>query len=235
MDIRPKNIDIDITKGRYDKRFIYLLVSLLTFLFGTLFIPPAFSKYLMPIFLLQFSFAGLIMFRNHNRILYRVIVVMAFLLVGLEGAKLASASSRTATIISEITYLLYFIVMTIEVFRQILRADTVDFNMVAGAFCGFIMLALLGSLILTIIEMSDPNAFSGIRDNSFDEIFQDLIYYSFVTILTIGYGDILPVTQTARKASMLLGILGYFYNIFVIGITISKFLNRSRDDDGSPQ
>lgn len=231
MEIRSKNIDIDFTKGKYDKRFIYLLVSLLTFLFGTLFIPPAFSKYLNPIFMLQFTFAGLILFRNHNRILYRVIVIMAFLLVLFEGLKLASASSRTANLISEITYLLYFIIMTIEVFRQILLAKNVDFNMVAGAFCGFIMLALLGSLILTIIEISNPGAFSGIRDGSFEAIFQDLIYYSFVTILTIGYGDILPITHTARKASMLLGILGYFYNIFVIGITIAKFLNRGQEKE----
>lgn len=231
MEIKARHIDIDITKGKYDKRFIYLLVSLLTFLFGTLIIPPAFSEYLSPIILLQFSFAGLILFRNHNRILYRVIVFMAFLLLALEGLKFASASSKTATLISDITYLLYFFIMTIEVFRQILLARTIDFNMVAGSFCGFIMLALLGSFLLTIIEVSAPGSFSGVRDTSFNDTFQDLIYYSFVTILTIGYGDILPVTQSAKKASMFLGIFGYFYNIFVIGITIAKFMQHKKSSE----
>lgn len=228
MEIKARHIDIDITKGKYDKRFIFLLVSLLTFLFGALFIPPSFAEYLTPIILLQFTFAGLILFRNHNRIIYRIIVTMAFLLLVFEGLKLASASSRTANLISDITYLLYLFIITIEVFRQILLARYIDFNMVAGAFCGFIMLAMLGSFLLTIIEVSDPGAFSGIRDSSFEETFQDLLYYSFVTLLTIGYGDILPVSNTARKASLLLGILGYFYNIFVIGIYIAKFLQNDK-------
>lgn len=228
MEIRSRRLDIDITRGKYDKRFIYLLISLLTFLFGALFIPPAFNMYLSPIILLQFTFAGLILFRNHNRIVYRVIVAMAFLLLILEGLKLASASSRTANLISEFTYLFYLFIMTIEVFRQILLARNIDINMVAGAFCGFLMLAMLGSFLLTIIEVSNPGAFSGIRDGNFNDTFQDLIYYSFVTLLTIGYGDILPVSQTARKASLFLGILGYFYNIFVIGIYIAKFLQNDK-------
>lgn len=228
MDFKPQHIDIDITKGKYDKRFIYLLVSLLTFLFGALFIPPAFSRYLSPIILLQFAFAGLILFRNHRRIVYRVIMVIAFALLLFEGLRLASATSVTINLISDITYLVYFMIMTVEVFRQILSAKEINFNMVAGSFCGFIMLALIGSFMLTIIEVATPGSFEGIKtEQGFNQKFQDLIYYSFVSILTIGYGDILPTTDTARRASMLLGIIGYFYNIFVIGITISKFMYQS--------
>lgn len=226
MDLKHPHIHIDITEGRYPKRFIYLLVSLLTFLFGTLFIPTGFTEYLSPIFLLQFTFAGIILFRNHHKLIYRVIVFMAFLLLIIEGFKLASLSSKTAVLTSEVTYFLYFAVMTFEVFRQIILARTIDFNMVAGSFCGFLMLGMLGSFALTAIEMIHPGAFSGINTNSFNETFQDMVYYSFVSILTIGYGDILPVSQTARKASMLLGIVGYFYNIFVIGITISTFMQQ---------
>lgn len=226
MEIKARNIDIDITRGQYNKRFVYLLASLLTFLFGALFIPPAFSQYLSPIILLQFTFAGLILFRNHNRILYRVIVGMAFVLLALEGVKFVSDSPQASVLVANVTYMAYFIITTVEVFRQILLARKIDLNMIAGSFCGFIMLGILGSFLLTIIEEGNPGAFSGIRVGSFNDTFQDLIYYSFVSILTIGYGDILPVSQTARKASMLLGIVGYFYNIFVIGITIAKFMQQ---------
>lgn len=232
MEIKARHIDIDITKGKYDKRFIYLLISLLTFLFGSLFIPSKFAIYLSPIILLQFTFAGLILFRNNNRILYRIIVAMAFILLLAEALKFASTSSRTSILVADMIYVIYFIITTIEVFRQILLARNIDYNMVAGSFCGFIMLGLLGAFILMFIETSNPGAFSGVRHADSNERLQDLIYYSFITILTVGYGDILPITQSARKASMLIGIAGYFYNIFVIGITISKFLqqrNQTRD------
>ncbi|MCB0696888.1 MAG: hypothetical protein KDC07_05965 [Chitinophagaceae bacterium] len=228
MDLRHPHIHIDITEGRYPKRFIYLLISLLTFLFGSLFIPHTFSAYLSPIFILQFTFAGIILFRNHHKIIYRIIIFLAFLLLVMEGVKFTFYGSRRANLLADVIYMIYFLLITIEVFRQIAVARTIDFNMVAGSFCGFIMLAMVGSFILTIIEVVNPGAFSGINTNSFNETFQDLIYYSFVSILTIGYGDILPVSQTARKASMLLGIVGYFYNIFVIGITISTFMQQRR-------
>lgn len=228
MRVQPEERFNKLTESRYSKRFIYLLVSLLTFLFGALFIPPAFSRYLSPIILLQFTFAGLILFRNHNKLVYRIIMVMAFLLLILESMRLANATSRLATLVADFTYMTYFIISTLEVFRQILLARRIDFNMVAGAFCGFIMLGVLGSFMLAIIETTTPGSFSGIRIINFNQTFQDLIYYSFVSILTIGYGDILPITPTARRASLLLGIAGYFYNIFVIGITISKFMMQSK-------
>ena len=230
MRVHPEARINKLTEGRYNNRFTYLLVSLLTFLFGALFIPPSFSKYLSPIILLQFTFAGLILFRNHNRLIYRVIMVMAFALLLMEAMRLANATSRLANFITDLTYLSYFVISTIEVFRQILLARRIDFNMVAGAFCGFIMLGILGGLLMTIIEVVTPNSFTGIRVADSNQTFQDLIYYSFVSILTIGYGDITPATDTARRASLLLGIVGYFYNIFVIGITISKFLLQSKHE-----
>lgn len=227
MDIKhPPHIS-DITKSRYNKRFIHLLISLLTLLFGSLFIPTKFATYLYPIFLLQFTFTGLILFRNHRKAIYRLIVVIIFFLLLFEGLKFTSFSSRWATLLSDLTYIGYFVITSLEVFRQILLARRVDFNMLAGSFCGFIMLAIIGSFMLSIIEVTAPGSFSGINVESFQATFQDLIYYSFVSILTIGYGDILPISDTARKASVLLGVVGYFYNIFVIGITISKFMLQS--------
>ncbi len=229
MEIKPKHIDVDITKGRYDKRFIFLLISLLTFLFGALLIPSAFTQYLNPLFMIQFAFAGLLLFRNHKRSIYRLVYIMIFLLLVFEGLKMASASSKAVNIIHDTTYIIYFIIMTFEVFRQILLARRVDYNMVAGAFCGFLMLGIMSSFVLSVIAIANPNAFKGINTASFDNTFQDLIYYSFVSILTIGYGDITPVTSTARRASLLIGIFGYFYNIFVIGITIAKFMVQQQE------
>ncbi len=228
MEIGKKHIDIDITKGRYNKRFIHLLISLLTFLFGALFIPASYSHYISPLFMLQFTFAGLILFRNHRRAIYRLIIALIVLVLIFEAVKLLPVSLRVSTAISNLTYLIYFTVMTVEVFRQILLARRIDLNMVAGSFSGFIMLAMLCSFMLSIVEMANPGSFTNIRNDSFESMFQDLVYYSFVSILTIGYGDIIPTTPIARRASLLLGIVGYFYNIFVIGITISKFLMQSK-------
>jgi len=54
-----------------------------------------------------------------------------------------------------------------------------------------------------------------------------LNYFSFVTILSIGYGDILPLTLVAKRAVMLVGLISYFYTAFVSGIVIGKYINYS--------
>jgi hypothetical protein len=53
----------------------------------------------------------------------------------------------------------------------------------------------------------------------------NLNYFSFTTLLTIGYGDILPLSLLARRAVMLIGLAGHFYTVFVTSIIIGKYLS----------
>ena len=53
---------------------------------------------------------------------------------------------------------------------------------------------------------------------------QGLNYFSFITLLTVGYGDIVPLSNVARKATMLLGLLGHFYDLFVVSVIVGKYM-----------
>lgn len=53
----------------------------------------------------------------------------------------------------------------------------------------------------------------------------NLNYFSFTTLLTIGYGDILPVSLVAKRAVMLVGLAGHFYTVFTTSIIIGKYLS----------
>jgi len=55
-----------------------------------------------------------------------------------------------------------------------------------------------------------------------------LMYFSFVTLLTIGYGDIIPITQIAQKATIFVGLIGQFYLVILTAITVGKYLNQER-------
>ena len=95
--------------------------------------------------------------------------------------------------------------------------------MIAAVFSGFIMLALIGGLLFSIIELSTQGSFSNLSGGI--QKHQDLQYFGFITTLTIGYGDITPLTVTAKKTTVLMGLLGNFYTVFVMGIVIGKFLS----------
>jgi len=56
----------------------------------------------------------------------------------------------------------------------------------------------------------------------------NLNYFSFTTLLTIGYGDITPVSLVAKRAVMLIGLAGHFYTAFITTIIIGKYLSAKK-------
>jgi hypothetical protein len=58
----------------------------------------------------------------------------------------------------------------------------------------------------------------------------DMVYFSSITLTTIGYGDILPDTHTTKLLASLFGIIGQFYSVVLIGILISKFSSQSNNN-----
>ncbi|NAS32027.1 hypothetical protein GTQ40_13660 [Flavobacteriaceae bacterium R38] len=55
-----------------------------------------------------------------------------------------------------------------------------------------------------------------------------LIYYSYITLLTIGYGEIVPVTPVAQKAAILVGLIGQFYIVIITAVVVEKYIKHSK-------
>ena len=95
--------------------------------------------------------------------------------------------------------------------------------------CGYICIGLVGFFICMAVELLEPGSFSGLPtiDLNPESNRDGLVYYSFITLLTIGYGDISPVTQLARNASILIGLMGQFYLVIVTAVVIEKYIRHS--------
>ena len=85
--------------------------------------------------------------------------------------------------------------------------------------CGCV---LLGTFLFVLMEVVQPGAFAYVPPEP--GTVQVLSYFSFVTLLTVGYGDIVPLTNVARKATVLLGLLGHFYDLFVVSVIVGKYV-----------
>jgi voltage-gated potassium channel len=125
-----------------------------------------------------------------------------------------------------ITYLIFFFLIAKEVYKEVLYSKTVTRELLAAALCGFILLGLIGTFLFYQIDIKIPHSFSNSGEGR--NIMNNLNYFSFTTLLTIGYGDITPVSLVAKRAVMLMGIAGHFYNMFVISIIIGKYLSTKR-------
>ncbi|WP_347841323.1 ion channel [uncultured Draconibacterium sp.] len=202
------------------RRFEILLFSFFILLFGDLFIVTKVD--LFPFLVAQNVVASLLIFHNRLRKkLFFLLVIILLVALELCSSVVIIPNTKLAFFL---TYIVYFAFLSVNVYRQVLFSKEVSIGMIAAVLCGFIILGLTGGFIFSMIEYLQPHSFNNIAVGV--AYVSDLIYFSFITILSIGYGDITPATQIAQKTALLFGLLGYFYGVVVIGVIIGKYLAR---------
>jgi voltage-gated potassium channel len=94
---------------------------------------------------------------------------------------------------------------------------------VAGAVAVYLLLGLIWALVYGIISAADPSAFQGLESFTLEEsgVQQDFVYFSFVTLTTLGYGDISPVSQFARTLAWFEAVFGQLF----LGVTIARLVS----------
>lgn len=203
--------------GKYE----VLLFSLLLLMFGNLISPPGLKEVFQALFLIVNIAVGLAVFK-FGKALKVIISTILIATILIECYHFCTSSELRP--LSMGLYILYFLILSTKLYQTIYFTKTAERNLIIAAFCGFIMLGLLTSFVFIIVESVQPGSFSNIGTTT-DMKYPNIQYFSFVTILTIGYGDILPSTDTAKQLTVFFGLLGNFYTVIVTGIIIGKYLN----------
>lgn len=118
---------------------------------------------------------------------------------------------------------LFFVVITYMVIEYVMRQATVSANTIYGAVCGYLLLGISFAFLFGLIYNIAPMAFylSDGRPLALIRPMQELNYYSFVTLTTVGYGDITPVLPIARTLSWMEAALGQIYLTVLIARLVS--------------
>lgn len=88
----------------------------------------------------------------------------------------------------------------------------------------YLLLGIAGSLLFRAVFESYPGAYN-LSNEQISEHAQ-FIYYSFVTMTTLGYGDITPVNPLARSLSIFFSVAGQLYLTMIVAILVGKYLSR---------
>ncbi|MGB0776523.1 MAG: ion channel [Flavobacteriaceae bacterium] len=217
-------------KKLYPYRFELLLISQLLILFGALiFGASIYDRWISPfVFQLNF-FVALIMLQKRKKLrnFMGFLVVITTFLLG--TVFLDDDSDNTIWIIRTFIYLIFYIIVTLEVIVQVWRIKKIGLNSLMGMISGYISLGLVGFLFLSLIYAMDYESFSNIGNETMHDLLvvkERLMYFSFITLLTIGYGDIAPVSMLAQKLTILIGLSGQLYLTIITAIVVGKFLNQ---------
>ncbi len=118
--------------------------------------------------------------------------------------------------------LLFFMLAIVKMIIRIAKSKKVGTLEFLEAINIYFLLGILGSVLFNVINEFSAGAFyfsEGLTASR-----TDFIYYSFVTISTLGYGDIIPVSPMAKNMSILLSISGQLYLAMIVALLVGKYL-----------
>jgi hypothetical protein len=109
--------------------------------------------------------------------------------------------------------LVFTVFVIMHLFGFILRSPRVDSEVLCAAMAGYLMVALLWSLVYILIADLIPGSFVFSVGPPSEHVMKGFtaLYFSFVTLCTVGYGDIVPVSGMARAMAMMEAAVGVFY------------------------
>lgn len=218
----------------YPYRFTIFLVSLLFILFGTLFVPlELFDTYVTPIFFVVNILAGTLLISKKKKLPTVFIILFITIIVVILFSSYLATEEKVYRYIEFAILFSFYCFVTYEIISQVWQSTKVNRGVILGLICGYICIGLVGFFICMAVELLEPGSFSGLPafDLNPESNRDGLIYFSFITLLTIGYGDIIPISQLARNASVLIGLMGQFYLVIVTAVVIEKYIRHSNRPD----
>lgn len=216
-------------KSLYKFRFELFFFSVISIIFGSLFFPKdVFANVISPLLFLINIVSGLLFFLKKNKqiillsiIFFIALEVFLFIFLGIKD-------DHPIRYVRFVAYFTFYVLVTIQIIHQVWSAKTVNRSVIFGLMSGYISLGLLGFFTFFCIELAAPGSFNGIAANlAIPAKIESMLYFSYITLLTIGYGDITPLTGIAQKATVFYGMLGQFYLVIITAVVIEKYIRHN--------
>ena len=115
------------------------------------------------------------------------------------------------------------------ILNHILRQKQVSREVIYGAIVAYLLFGILCAVAYGFVDLLQPDSF-GFSHDLLQDSRERFFYFSFVTLTTLGYGDITPITAAARSLATLEAIIGQIYLVvliaWLVGMHVSQSMNR---------
>ena len=124
--------------------------------------------------------------------------------------------------------------ITVFMIRHIARSENVTSIILINSVNGYLLIGILGAVLLAMIEKLREIVFNldaGVINfaGSTAQGFHDYIYFSLVTMTTLGYGDVTPVSSSAKSITIIIAVTGQLYLTILVAMLVGKFLGRTKE------
>lgn len=178
------------------------------------------------LFILNFL-AGIVLLSKNKKLLKLFLVLIGVIVLLTIRDVFFKKTVHVIEYVKLICYVVFYGIVTYELIQQVIKSSVISKNVIIGLMCGYICIGLVSFFGFLSIEIMNPGSFHGIDSSlTIFEKKDPLLYFSYITLLTIGYGDITPANVIAQKFSILTGLLGQFYMVILTAIIVGKYISQ---------
>lgn len=130
-----------------------------------------------------------------------------------------------------IVMLLFFTFSAGKITTKLLFTGSASANKIVGAICLYLLLGLIWALLYTLNALAILGAFNNIEHQSeWYLLFPDFVYFSFITLTTVGFGDIAPSTPMSKFLVYAQAVFGQFYLAILVSTLVSSFQSQKQQE-----
>lgn len=190
-------------------------------------LPQGLEDLLYKIFFLLLLFVSSAMIERHNKKYFIISVLLAILRISANFFALEWIRS-----LSDMLTVIFFIVIPIVLVKQILVKKP-GALLIVEAISAYLLLGISLSILMLEIINLHPGSFSYQNMPLYynKNLFELSSYFVFISYTTVGYGDILPLTDVARTFAKFVSTIGQIYLSVIMAILIGKYFQFSQEDN----
>ena len=220
-----------VTKSRnthlqalHQKRFLILMVLILVTIVLAPFLDVFVQTRIMMDILLTAIFFTII-FAIKTR--HTHVIIASILVLPLITSTWSSYfyDSTHLSLLTRIFGALFFGYAVVLILLEIARSTEVSKETIFAAVVAYLLIALMWSFLYMILELAEPGSFSvPSQSNRLETMHFE--YFSFVTITTLGYGDVTPLTNRASALALLEALIGQIYMVVLVAWLVGMYVSR---------
>lgn len=165
--------------------------------------------------------------KKSKKVILRFIV---FILIMLTWMKPAGFESTFINILKLASFVAFSISVIIYLVKFISKSATVNLNVIITSINIYLLAGISGASLAFIFYLVYPEAYN-FPSSIGEPVFVNFLYYSFITMSTVGYGDITPRIPETQTLAYLISVSGQLYVAIIIGFLVGKLLMKSDQTD----
>jgi hypothetical protein len=205
-------MDIDKTRHRWEDPLLTgltILMLVMMFVVAPLQALGVFAFQVFELLLAIMLVAGVFIISGSRTAVAAMLVALAMIITG-AILRIRSPSILDLNLFAG-AWLIVGVTLAWAVARSIFAPGRVTYHRVVGAVLLYLTVAIIFAAFFTFLGTLDPKAFVGLSVEDSPKLATRLIYFSFTTLTTTGYGDLAPVHPIARSLCNLEAIFGQLY------------------------